>query len=908
MLPHSISTPNTPTNNGTSLSSSLKNIKKLFNKSNSNSRRNSSASTSSGDFSPIVCDEKSKNLTWGSESSNGNLENLAAGFESIDISNNNNNSSNNSIQVKSSLKNSNDSTYSGVSSSDGGSLQNSLNNNRNSIDMDQSKSSSNNFLSFFKNNILSSSSSSSNNSSRRSSRIYSSNTIVGINQIPRSHSVFNLKSDQSSSSSLSSINNSNGGGNESPLSGSNGVGPVPLERQRSFSQQLLPSWETVSYEGDFSNIINDTISKALSNNKLSTSNLAHIKSTSSTISVINNSNGNNNIDNDSNDDSDDEELMVNNNRSATAAASASPNNIDIIFKDNGEIISGRLDSILDYITDISKVTGTQFLEEFLYTYHNFTTPTELLAKLVNRFDHPDHSTSNSNAGSGSGSPIFKDEKDKEQFILHVRFRVINILKKWIENHSYTFVNDQIYTQLIEFIDFKIIDFNSKWGNYLKKALSETKFVLRFYSLNKESSKSLRSLVSLDNTETISRLLSNSIHLKERKKKGRIIKNSFIGSEAIDWLQSKFDLEDREEAKTILTKLLNQSFIKHHSDKDDNVDNNCKNNVNNNVNNNNNNNNQNNNNNNLNQQLKKKNNIFKDKSSTIYYFPIETENYPEPIIPKSIVSNNTYLSTSLTFLDIHPVEIARQLTLIDFNLFCKILPSDFSNQAWSKSDSKERVPNLITLINRSNTLSYWVATEILSSNNIKHRATVLKRFITIAEILFKFNNFNTLMAVILGLNLGSIQRLKKTWEILPKSMHESFQQLTLVTSERQNYLSYRKLMSNPTYPCLPFMAVYLRDLTFIEENQTILESGFINFDKMKMIAKVLIEIQRYQSVPYHLKKIDFIEHLLKSSVVLNDKDLYKASNMCEQSQRNSLQPTQSSSSLFDRKKSFFQLKK
>ncbi|KAF2075923.1 hypothetical protein CYY_002771 [Polysphondylium violaceum] len=886
---NSPTSPTSNSNTGTSLTSSLKNIKKLFNKSNSNSRRNSSASNSSGDFSPVVCSDDHqtpKNFTWGSQSSSGNLENISGGFESLDISNHNNNSQQQQQKLNH-LKYSTDSTHSGISSSDGGgSLQNSFN--RNSIDMMDSSKNGLNFLSFLKNNILlsssSSSSPSSNSSSRRSSRIFfnnnsnssnnnNNNNIVGIHQIPRSHSVFNLKSDQNNSSSSSS-NNGNGG-------------PGPLERQRSFSQQLLPSWETVSYEGDFSNIINDTLSKALSNNKLSVANLGQLKSSSEITTPT---------DNDSDNDSDDEELMVNTNRStnatgAIASASAPMNNADIIFKDNGEILSGKLDSILDYITDISKVTGTQFLEEFLYTYHNFTTPTELMEKLINRFDHPDHSQSSITPSS------FKDEKDREQFISHVRFRVINILKKWIENHSYTFVNQQLYGQLIEFIDFKMIDFNSKWGNYLKKALSETKFVLRFYSLNKESSKSLRSLVSLDNLETISKLLMNSIHLKERKKKSRVIKNSFLGSEAIDWLQSKFDLEDREEAKSILSKLLNQSFIKHHSDKDDTVDN-CKNN----------NNSNNSNNSNSSSSKNNKNLIFKDKSSTIYFFPIETENYPEPILPKSIVSNNTYLSSSVSMLDIHPVELARQLTLIEFNFFCKILPSDFSNQAWSKADSKEKVPNLIALINRSNTLSYWVATEILSSNNIKHRATVLKRFITIAEILFKFNNFNTLMAVILGLNLGSIQRLKKTWELLPKNMHESFQQLTLVTSERQNYLSYRKIISTPTYPCLPFMAVYLRDLTFIEENQTILDNGFVNFDKMKMIAKILIEIQRYQSVPYHLKKVTFIEDLIKSSVVLNDKDLYKASNMCEQSQRNSLQPTQSSSSLFERKKSFFQLKK
>lgn len=46
-------------------------------------------------------------------------------------------------------------------------------------------------------------------------------------------------------------------------------------------------------------------------------------------------------------------------------------------------------------------------------------------------------------------------------------------------------------------------------------------------------------------------------------------------------------------------------------------------------------------------------------------------------------------------------MARQLTLIDFNLFAAIRPSEFLQQAWSKEALKDRAPNIRALVRRSN---------------------------------------------------------------------------------------------------------------------------------------------------------------------------------------------------------------
>ena len=51
------------------------------------------------------------------------------------------------------------------------------------------------------------------------------------------------------------------------------------------------------------------------------------------------------------------------------------------------------------------------------------------------------------------------------------------------------------------------------------------------------------------------------------------------------------------------------------------------------------------------------------------------------------------------------EVARQITLIEFNLFSEIQPLEFLNQSWSKRDKYLKSPNLTKLIQRTNEVNF-----------------------------------------------------------------------------------------------------------------------------------------------------------------------------------------------------------
>lgn len=102
----------------------------------------------------------------------------------------------------------------------------------------------------------------------------------------------------------------------------------------------------------------------------------------------------------------------------------------------------------------------------------------------------------------------------------------------------------------------------------------------------------------------------------------------------------------------------------------------------------------------------------------------------------------------------------------------------------------------------------------------------------------------MMEVISGLQNSSVSRLKRTWQQIPPQSVQDFEQFNSVMLSNFQFL--RQALDNSSLPCLPYIGIFLQDLTFIEDgNRNNLENGLINFEKNEMIAKVIVQIQQYQ---------------------------------------------------------------
>lgn len=205
--------------------------------------------------------------------------------------------------------------------------------------------------------------------------------------------------------------------------------------------------------------------------------------------------------------------------------------------------------------------------------------------------------------------------------------------------------------------------------------------------------------------------------------------------------------------------------------------------------------------------------------------------PEPIFPL-----NGVLETEIMRWDAE--EIARQLTLIDFQLYRNISQTDLSNLGCGAVT--ENCVTVSAFIDRFNKTSKWVVTCIVSKRGLHSRKEALIKFIDIADCCRHLHNFNGLMAIVAALQSSSVYRLKHTWSMIPASHKKAFESLCDLTTNAGNYKQYRRIIASVKPPCIPYIGIYLTDLTFIRDGNPndimVEENKLINFSKRRMLSR------------------------------------------------------------------------
>ncbi|RCH89238.1 hypothetical protein CU097_008696 [Rhizopus azygosporus] len=254
--------------------------------------------------------------------------------------------------------------------------------------------------------------------------------------------------------------------------------------------------------------------------------------------------------------------------------------------------------------------------------------------------------------------------------------------------------------------------------------------------------------------------------------------------------------------------------------------------------------------------------------------------PEPIVPKNL--------KRVKLLDIDALEIARQLTIMDFKLYSAIRPIECLDKAWSREDDTVAV-NIRASIEYCNQVTSWVSDVILSQHDMKKRSIVIKYWVQVAEKCRTLNNFNTCMAILSAFDNSSVGRLKRTWEAVGARTNQILQHIRKIMGANRNFTEYRALIHSVNPPCIPFLGIYLQDLTFIEDgnsNELKKNKELINFAKRAKTAEVIREIQQYQSSLYQLKPVEEIQEFIKANLLStrDEEQLYNESLKIEPRER------------------------
>jgi len=219
---------------------------------------------------------------------------------------------------------------------------------------------------------------------------------------------------------------------------------------------------------------------------------------------------------------------------------------------------------------------------------------------------------------------------------------------------------------------------------------------------------------------------------------------------------------------------------------------------------------------------------------------ESNNVKTPTILRKRSTNKNSL------LSFRAEEIARQVTILDQQLFKEIDLGEYIDSKWTK----EEAPTLLKCGEFHNNLTHWFAFTLLTSKSIKERTKFLKHLIKLSQHLLDMNSFNCLLTIYLALSILA-GTLTRTWSNMKKKYWKNWKKICEIMDPLQNFKNYRNYikyqfeLNNDVIPC---QEIILKDLLYLYE-----QTGVPNYIDVKRINKIgsIIDLVR-QCKKYQIK--------------------------------------------------------
>ncbi|XP_010371115.1 ral guanine nucleotide dissociation stimulator isoform X6 [Rhinopithecus roxellana] len=249
---------------------------------------------------------------------------------------------------------------------------------------------------------------------------------------------------------------------------------------------------------------------------------------------------------------------------------------------------------------------------------------------------------------------------------------------------------------------------------------------------------------------------------------------------------------------------------------------------------------------------------------------------EPSWPSPVVAENGLSEEKPHLLVFPPDLVAEQFTLMDAELFKKVVPYHCLGSIWSQRDKKGKehlAPTIRATVTQFNSVANCVITTCLGDRSTKapDRARVVEHWIEVARECRILKNFSSLYAILSALQSNSIHRLKKTWEDVSRDSFRIFQKLSEIFSDENNYSLSRELLikegtskfatleMNPKRAqkrpketgiiqgTVPYLGTFLTDLVMLDTAmKDYLYGRLINFEKRRKEFEVIAQIKLLQS--------------------------------------------------------------
>lgn len=244
------------------------------------------------------------------------------------------------------------------------------------------------------------------------------------------------------------------------------------------------------------------------------------------------------------------------------------------------------------------------------------------------------------------------------------------------------------------------------------------------------------------------------------------------------------------------------------------------------------------------------------------------------------------NTSNMLFEIRDEDIAHELTRIEWDLFCTIGPRDLLRHILVSRSLRAPNSSVAQSIAHFNYISAWVCSLVLVQSKAKQRARMLEKFMEVATILRRTNNYNTLHAILAGLGNASIHRLKNTRELLNgKKVMKQYQSLTRLMGSERSFAAYRLALENSEGRTIPYLGVHLQDILSTSDGNPSKRAndGMIHWRKFNLMYDAVMAIVRCQQYQMPLRENTTLAQMIVDLPVWDEEAQYQRSLQVEQRQ-------------------------
>jgi hypothetical protein len=210
-------------------------------------------------------------------------------------------------------------------------------------------------------------------------------------------------------------------------------------------------------------------------------------------------------------------------------------------------------------------------------------------------------------------------------------------------------------------------------------------------------------------------------------------------------------------------------------------------------------------------------------------------------------------------------IAAQLTLLMYEKFRAIRPTELLSKGWTSKDKDTSAPHVVEFIFFCESISVWVQSEIVAVRPAA-RVRTIERLVRVGIALQRMHNQYAQLQVYAGLDSPMAQRFKASWaqvrgDASRPELERFMTECQQVMSSSRNFQNIREMLLSLSTPAIPFLGIFLKDFFMVDELLKKSVIGRASPDQTEKLWTIYKQLDGFRQAPYTFEEVPVVKKLV-----------------------------------------------